>query len=71
MMAKATVEELNAQILELVEEKDKYLSKFRKETVALTKTRDDLVAAEEAVATVADMTEAEKKAIAAELGKAK
>jgi len=70
-MAKATVEELNAQILELVEEKDKYLSKFRKETVALTKTRDDLVAAEEAVATVADMTEAEKKAIAAELGKAK
>lgn len=64
----ATIAQLGAKIQKNVATKDAYLAKFRTEQAVLTEEYDVLVAAEKAAASVADMTDAEKQAIATELG---
>lgn len=64
----ATIAQLGAQIQKNVAAKDKYLKKFRTDQAVLTEEYDVLVSAEKAAAVVANMSDAEKQAIATELG---
>ena len=65
----AEVDELRQELKDLSNAKDDYMAEFREESIAKWESLDTLIAEANAAATVEEMSDADRQAIAAELVK--